>query len=41
MKLILCPECKAGKHQNCDGIADIDELDNEVLCECEDDLHFS
>lgn len=35
----LCPECRDGKCRNCDGIADLDENDNLVECECENDIH--
>lgn len=30
-----CPECRDGKHRNCDGIADLDDNDNPVPCECD------
>lgn len=29
-----CPECKAGKHRNCDGSAWSDALDDLVECAC-------
>lgn len=29
------PECKAGKHWNCDGISDIDDDDQPVPCRCD------
>jgi hypothetical protein len=29
----VCPECRAGKHPNCDGWA-IDELDEVTTCQC-------
>lgn len=34
-----CPECKAGKHKNCNGIADIDDQDNFLECDCDKDEH--
>lgn len=35
----ICPECKSGKHRNCDGIADVDEQDNFIECKCDDGPH--
>lgn len=35
----ICPECQTGKHQNCDGTADIDMEDNFLSCECSDVSH--
>lgn len=31
-----CPECRNGKHQNCDGAAWDDETDDLTLCACPD-----
>lgn len=30
----FCPECATGKHQNCDGVAGMGDLDEELLCNC-------
>lgn len=30
-----CPECRDGKHMNCDGIADLDDNDQPVPCACD------
>lgn len=30
----FCPECKAGKHDNCDGTAWDDQADEETACPC-------
>lgn len=35
----ICPECATGKHQNCNGEADIDMDDNMLPCECDDVSH--
>jgi hypothetical protein len=32
----ICPECRNGKHINCDGMAYDDEADDLVLCACPD-----
>lgn len=41
--LPICPECKAGKHQNCDGVSDILELRNQkewkIPCGCLEGEH--
>lgn len=38
--MFLCPECKAGKHGNCDGVAGISDYDDsELRCECREDGH--
>lgn len=39
MKVILwddprCPECEAGKHQNCTEMILVEGSDDEVLCAC-------
>lgn len=31
----VCPECVAGKHDNCDGTAWDTEKDEETVCGCE------
>lgn len=31
----LNPECRDGKHRNCGGDAWNDDVDKQVLCECE------
>lgn len=31
----ICPECKAGKHTNCDGSAWCNALDRDVFCYCD------
>jgi hypothetical protein len=31
----ICPECNAGKHQNCDGSAWNDAADDVDVCACE------
>jgi len=36
-----CPECRQGKHDNCDGEAWDDELDAPVACECSRNEHFN
>jgi hypothetical protein len=39
MRVQLCPECRAGKHGNCDGTGwDID-ADERVPCPCLDESH--
>jgi hypothetical protein len=39
MRVQLCPECRAGKHRNCDGTGwDID-ADERVPCPCPDESH--
>lgn len=35
----LCPECRAGKHGNCDGRALDEERDQVVQCGCSDPTH--
>lgn len=30
----ICPECRNGKHQNCDGQAWDEEADELTVCEC-------
>lgn len=35
----ICPECQTGKHQNCNGEADIDVNGNFLSCQCEDPSH--
>lgn len=37
--MAVCPECAAGKHQNCDGKAGIDDNDNFIRCMCLDKTH--
>lgn len=37
----LCPECKAGKHVNCTGVAWDDFGDAETKCRCGDDSHLT
>lgn len=32
--ILICPECRAGKHINCDGIAWDFERDEPVVCVC-------
>lgn len=32
---IVCPECQAGKHRNCNGYGGIDDEDNWLDCECD------
>lgn len=34
--LLICPECKNGKHQNCDGQVLDPDTDEFGLCECPD-----
>lgn len=34
----VCPECKNGKHQNCDGVA-LNENDTLDQCACEETGH--
>lgn len=31
---LFCPECLTGKHQNCDGVADLDANDKPIECRC-------
>lgn len=31
---LICPECRAGKHDNCDGYAWDDDLDAMSTCRC-------
>lgn len=31
----ICPDCKAGKHHNCDGIAWDDDKDDFTSCGCD------
>lgn len=33
-RIILCPECKAGKHGNCNGEAWDEEVDEPTSCGC-------
>ncbi len=33
-RIILCPECKQGKHANCDGTAWDKEVDAPTKCGC-------
>lgn len=33
--MIICPECQAGKHVNCDGIAYDFDKDELAQCECQ------
>lgn len=33
--LATCPECWAGKHGNCDGVALDQETDRETECRCD------
>ena len=35
----VCPECKTGKHQNCDGRGGYDENDELVACVCDEGEH--
>lgn len=35
----VCPECRAGKHGNCDGSAWDDELDMLTECACAEAGH--
>lgn len=35
----VCPECRAGKHGNCDGYAWDDQLDEPTACSCDVALH--
>lgn len=35
----VCPECKQGKHANCDGEAWSDEIDGPVPCSCHEQGH--
>lgn len=35
----VCPECRAGKHRNCDGTAWDTEKDAPAPCECTDAEH--
>lgn len=35
----VCPECRAGKHRNCDGTAWDDEADQATRCTCADHDH--
>lgn len=39
MRRPSCPECVAGKHQNCDGTAWDDERDDITECGCNLDWH--
>jgi hypothetical protein len=32
----ICPECRAGKHRNCDGTAYDPRTDEIVICECDE-----
>jgi hypothetical protein len=32
---MICPECRQGKHRNCEGIADLDERDAPIPCDCD------
>lgn len=36
---VVCPECHQGKHGNCDGIANMDDDGNFVLCKCNFKAH--
>lgn len=38
MPQTICPECATGKHQNCDGVADITDF-YLVPCYCEEGSH--
>jgi hypothetical protein len=38
--LKVCPECTAGKHNNCDGFGDIDDDDNLLRCGCWQRYHL-
>lgn len=33
---MVCPECQQGKHQNCDGIAYLEDDDTLIRCDCDD-----
>lgn len=35
----VCPECRTGKHGNCDGWAFDEKADQIVQCQCQDDSH--
>ena len=37
-RLAVCPECRNGKHPNCDELA-IDENDELTKCQCPDPIH--
>lgn len=30
----ICPECRAGKHWNCDGVGNVDDDGNDIPCAC-------
>lgn len=32
---MMCPECAQGKHRNCDGVANLDERDQVIFCDCD------
>jgi len=35
-----CPECRAGKHRNCDGTSWDTDLDLPARCPCDDQDHI-
>jgi hypothetical protein len=35
----VCPECRVGKHGNCNGEARDDETDTPTACHCPDPVH--
>lgn len=35
----VCPECKQGKHGNCDGHAGLTDDDDWIPCECVNGVH--
>jgi hypothetical protein len=37
----VCPECRAGKHGNCDGEAWDDAIDAPTACHCPEPVHGS
>jgi hypothetical protein len=39
MAKAICPECKAGKHGNCDGMAWDFKRDQEAECFCAEEGH--
>lgn len=39
IKTWICPECKEGKHRNCNGVAYVDDHDQCIACQCTEGPH--
>lgn len=35
----ICPECKTGKHPNCNGVGDIADDNTLIACRCTEGIH--